>query len=411
MAISQLIKGNLERSSWIRRMFEEGLKLRTEFGADNVYDFSLGNPDVEPPAAFTGVLTQLVQDSKPGMHGYMPNAGYPEVRAAVAGRASRDQGLAIPPENIVMTVGAAGGLNVLLKTILDPGDEVIVIRPWFAEYYFYIQNHGGRFVDVPSGPGFSLDAEAIRRALTPRTAAVLINSPNNPTGRIYSAEELRALAAVLSEHGAACGRYPYLIADEPYREIVYGGAVVPSVMAVYPETIVATSWSKTLSLPGERIGYLAVSPRASDSKSLMDGLIMCTRILGFVNAPALMQRAVSQLLDERCDVASYARRGRLLAAGLREVGYEFPDPSGAFYVFVRAPELPSGPVGGPGVDPGSGLDVAFVMHLKRYHILAVPGVGFGYPGWFRLSFCVSEKTIKDSLPVFKKAMEDWKAGK
>lgn len=403
MAVSRLIKENLERSSWIRRMFEEGLKLKKEFGADKVYDFSLGNPDVEPPAAFNGIVARLAADTSRGTHGYMPNAGYPAVRAAVAGKASRDQGLAIPPENIVMTVGAAGGLNVLLRTILDPGDEVIVFKPYFAEYFFYVQNHGGRFIDVPTGPGFTPDPEALRAALSPRTACVIVNSPNNPTGRIYTRAELEALGAVLEEHGRKTGRYPYLVADEPYREIVYGGATVPSPMLAYRETIVATSWSKSLSLPGERIGYLAVSPNCEDAKGLVDGLAMCTRILGFVNAPALLQRAVAELLDERCDVASYERRGRLLAEGLRAAGYEFPEPAGAFYIFARVPELPGEPI--------PGLDVAFVMHLKKYNLLAVPGVGFGCPGWFRLSYCVAEKTIRDAIPLFARAMEDWKAGR
>lgn len=432
MAVSRQIQENLERSSWIRRMFEEGLKLKKEFGADKVFDFSLGNPDVEPPTAFAATLARLAADTTAGAHGYMPNAGYPSVRAAVAKKASRDQGLEIPAENIVMTVGAAGGLNVLLKTILDPGDEVVVFRPYFAEYFFYVQNHGGKFVDVPTGPGFSPDPEALRAALTPRTACVIINSPNNPTGRIYTKEELEAIAAVLSEHGRKTGRFPYLVADEPYREIVYGGALVPSPMLAYPETIVATSWSKSLSLPGERIGYLAVSPRSGDAKGLVDGLAMCTRILGFVNAPALMQRAVAELLDEKCDVASYERRGRLLSEGLRAAGYDFPEPEGAFYIFARVPELPGAelePRGAAGVAGGAsaaskagaaqdgraaapalGLDVAFAMHLKKYNILAVPGVGFGCPGWFRLSYCVAEKTIRGALPLFAKAMEDWKAG-
>jgi len=416
MAVSRQIKENTERSSWIRRMFEEGIKLKKEFGADQVYDFSLGNPDLPPPSAFDTVLAALARNAGSG-HGYMPNAGYPEVRAAVALKASREQGLSIPADDIVMTVGAAGGLNVILKTILDPGDEVIVIRPWFAEYYFYIQNHQGSFIDVPSGPGFSLDLEAIRGALTLRTAALIINSPNNPTGRIYPKAELEALGALLTEHGRAAGRMPYLIADEPYRQIVYGGVEVPSAMLAYPETIVVTSWSKSLSLPGERIGYIAVSPLCADAKALVDGMAMVTRILGFVNAPALMQKAVAQLLDEKADVASYERRGRLLADGLKAAGYDFPEPMGAFYLFPRVPDSPVlalavEAIEGPSrsASPTLGLDVAFVMHLKKYNILGVPGVGFGQPGWFRLSYCVSEKTIRDSIPAFARAMEDWRRG-
>ncbi len=412
MAVSRRIKDNLERSSWIRRMFEEGLKLKKEFGADNVFDFSLGNPDVEPPEAFAQTLARLAADRTPGTHGYMPNAGYPAVRAAVARKASRDQGLEIPADNILMTVGAAGGLNVALATILDPGDEVIVFSPYFAEYFFYAQNHGGKFVVVPTKAGFSPDPEALARALSPRTACVIVNSPNNPTGRIYSEAELYAVAEALMAHGRKTGRYPYLIADEPYREIVYGGARVPSAMLAYPETIVATSWSKTLSLPGERIGYLAVSPRCEDAKALVDGMAMCTRILGFVNAPALMQRVVAELLDARCEVESYERRGRLLAEGLKAAGYEFPEPAGAFYLFAKVPERaacgdrPQGEVrdGAATREP----DVEFVMHLKKYNILAVPGVGFGAPGWFRLSFCVAESTIRGAIPRFTRAIEEWK---
>ncbi|HUW40740.1 MAG TPA: pyridoxal phosphate-dependent aminotransferase [Rectinemataceae bacterium] len=407
MPVSRQIRKNMERSSWIRRMFEEGVKLKAEFGADKVFDFSLGNPDLEPPEAFRAVMRRLVEDTSAGTHGYMPNAGYPAVREAVARKASAQQGLDMGASSIVMTVGAAGGLNTVLKALLDPGDEVVLVKPYFAEYYFFVQNQQGAVVEVDSGPGFSLDAEKLRSSLSPRTAAVIVNSPNNPTGVIYTRAQLDALAAVLSEHGARTGRMPYLIADEPYREIVYGGAQVPSAMLAYPETIVVTSWSKTLSLPGERIGYIAVSPRCADAKELFEGMAMCTRTLGYVNAPALMQRAVAELLDEKCDVASYARRGAELARGLRAAGYEFPDPEGAFYIFAKAPE----PAPSRRADAEAlGLDVAFVMHLKKYNILGVPGQGFGTPGWFRLSYCVSEATIRGAIPLFARAMEDWKAG-
>ncbi|MDA8426810.1 MAG: pyridoxal phosphate-dependent aminotransferase [Treponema sp.] len=414
MPISRQVKNSMEHSSWIRRMFEEGVKLKAEFGADQVFDFSLGNPDLEPPEAFRAVMRRLVEDTRAGTHGYMPNAGYASVREAVARKASAQQGLAMGASSIVMTVGAAGGLNTALKAILDPGDEVIVIKPYFAEYHSFIQNHQGIVVEVEAGPGFSLSAENVRAALSPRTAAVIVNSPNNPTGVIYTRAELSALAALLSEHGARCGRMPYLIADEPYREIVYGGAEVPSAMAAYPETIVVTSWSKTLSLPGERIGYIAVSPRCADAKELFEALAMCTRNLGYVNAPALMQRAVAELLDEQCDVRSYARRGSELARGLRAAGYEFPDPQGAFYIFARAPEPSTArraEAAASGLDLDGGADVAFVMHLKKYKVLGVPGRGFGTPGWFRLSYCVSEATIRGAIPLFAKAMEDWKAGR
>lgn len=384
-------------------MFDEGQRLKAIHGAGQVFDFSLGNPDIEPPPAFGEALLRLASSPERGSHGYMSNAGYPGVRAAVAARASRDQGLEIPSSHIVMSVGAAGGLNVVLKTLLDPGDEVVVVRPYFAEYLFYVQNHGGAFVPVASGPDFALDPEAIAAALTEKTACVILNSPNNPTGRIYTRPELEAVAEVLRAHGRKVSRLPYIIADEPYREIVYEGAKVPSVMEVYEETIVVYSWSKSLSLPGERIGYIALSPRASSPKAVLDGLAFSTRVLGFVNAPALMQRVVASLLDEVSDVERYARRGRLLSHGLREAGYDFPEPQGAFYIFARVPDLPNSPS-----RPGD--DVAFAMHLKDYRVLAVPGVGFGCPGWFRLSFCVSEDTIRGAIPLLGEAREAWLAG-
>jgi len=411
MAVSKEAKENLGRPSWIRRMFEEGEKLRASLGPEAVYDFSLGNPDIEPPAAFRAALEKIVADPSAGRHGYMANAGYLSVREAVARKASAEQGLTLGAGNIVMSVGAAGGLNVVLKSILDPGDEVIVIKPYFAEYIFYIQNYQGVFTPIDAGPGFSLSAENLRKALTPRTAAVILNSPNNPTGVIYSKEELAAAAKALLEHGNACGRYPYLIADEPYRTIVYGGASVASAMEAYPETIVVSSWSKSLSLPGERIGYIAISPRCADARDLFAAMAMNTRSLGFVNAPALMQRAVAELLDESADVASYARRGAMLGKGLRAAGYEFPEPRGAFYFFVRVPKR----AGHAGTVPVSatagGSDVDFAMHLKKYNIIVVPGEGFGCPGWFRISYCVSERAIKGAIPLFAKALEEWKAGK
>jgi aspartate aminotransferase len=416
MPVSRLVKANLGRASWIRRMFEEGQRLRALRGTDEVYDFSIGNPDIEPPAAFRDTMARLVADPEPGRHGYMPNPGYASVREAVARMASVEQGVQLVADNIVMTAGAAGGLNIILKTILDPGDEVVVVRPYFAEYFFYVQNHGGILAPVDAGPGFALSAKNLRKALSPHTACVILNSPNNPTGVVYSKEELEAVADTLREHGRTTGRMPYLVADEPYRRIVYDGTAVPPVMAAYPETIVVSSWSKSLSLPGERIGYIAISPRCADAEELFAGMSMSTRVLGFVNAPALMQRAVAELLDERADVASYARRRDLLARGLEAAGYEFPFPSGAFYIFARVPGFPLEDETTAADDSRStssaedlGLDIAFVMHLKNYGILAVPGVGFGCPGWFRVSYCVSERIIERALPMFFRAIEEWKA--
>ncbi|HRY54956.1 MAG TPA: pyridoxal phosphate-dependent aminotransferase [Spirochaetia bacterium] len=403
MPISRQVAESLGRASWIRRMSDEARALRAERGAGEVFDFSLGNPDLEPPQAFGEALSRVAADPARGTHGYMPNLGYPEVREAVARRASRDQGLEIPAGLVAMSAGAAGGLNVVLKTILDPGDEVLAFRPYFAEYLFYVQNFGGAFVPVDSSPGFRPDPEALRAALSPRTACLILNSPNNPTGRVYGRESLAAVAEVLEEQGRRTGRMPYLVADEPYREIAYRGVEVPSPMLAYPETIVVSSWSKSLSLPGERIGYVAVSPRCAEPKAIVEGLAFSTRVLGFVNAPALMQRTVAGLLDQRADVASYERRGGRLARGLREAGYEFEEPEGAFYLFVRVPERAA-----PAPADPRGPDVAFAMHLKERGLIAVPGVGFGCPGYFRLSYCVSEATIEGSLPRFAEALESWR---
>jgi aspartate aminotransferase len=404
LAVSHSTAENLGRSSWIRRMSDEGQRLKAQYGAENVFDCSLGNPDLEPPPAFRESLLALASSAARGAHGYMPNGGYPEVCAAVARRASRDQRIEIPAAQIVMSVGAAGGLNVVLKTILDPGDEVVAISPYFPEYPFYAGNHGGTFVPVAPRADFSPDPEAIAAALSPRTACVLLNSPNNPTGRVYSREDLAGVAAVLEAHGRRTGRYPYLIADEPYREIVYDGVELPSLMEAYAETIVVSSWSKSLSLPGERIGYVAVSPRSAAARELVAGCCFATRVLGFVNAPALMQRVVARLLDEVADVESYSRRRSLLCEGLRAAGYEFQDPKGAFYVFVRVPGNSAAPRMSTELLDS---DVAFVMHLKDNRVIAVPGVGFGYPGYFRLSFCVSEDTIRGSLPRLMEARDTW----
>jgi Aspartate/tyrosine/aromatic aminotransferase len=371
-------------------MSEEAQALKGQYGQEAVFDFSLGNPDLEPPQTFSAALAELAAHPERGSHGYMANAGYPEVREAVARRASSDQGLEIPASHIVMSVGAAGGLNVVLRTILEPGDEVLAFAPYFPEYAFYAANFGASFVPIRSRSDFSPDPKALAAALGPRTACLILNSPNNPTGKIYSRGDLAAVAAVLEEHGRRCGRMPLIVADEPYREIVYRGAVVPSVMAAYAETVVVSSWSKSLSLPGERIGYVAVSPRCDSSEEMAKGLAFSTRVLGFVNAPALIQKAVAAALDERADVASYAERGTILSEGLRSAGYDFPEPEGAFYAFVRAP---------------GGDDIDFAMRLKEDRVIVVPGTGFGCPGYFRVSFCVSKRSIAGALPVFRRAME------
>jgi aspartate aminotransferase len=374
-------------------MFEEGNQLRKQYGADKVFDFSLGNPDIEPPPAFHRVFTKLARGDKKGAHGYMPNAGFPQVRAALAAKAGREHGVSLEGSHIIMSVGAAGGLNVVFKAILNPGDEVIVSRPYFMEYRAYIGNHGGRLVEVDALPDFNLDVPAIGAKLSEKTAAVLINSPHNPTGRIYPAKTIAELADVLHAHGKRCGRLPYLVADEPYREIAYNNIPVPPILSAYPESLAVNSYSKSLSLPGERIGYIAVSPAIRDEQEVLNALIYTTRILGFVNAPALMQRIVAELTFARVDVAVYARRRDSFKRILDEAGIKYTEPEGAFYLFCQVP---------------GGDDGAFVSHLKEHLILGVPGTGFGKPGWVRFAYCVDEKLIQAAGPAFRKAMETWK---
>jgi aspartate aminotransferase len=387
MTVSKAIQASIERSSWIRKMFEEGAKLKAEKGAENVYDFSLGNPDVAPPEEFYSTFQKLASLKIDGIHGYMPNAGYPDVREKIAQRVSKEQNISLDNNAIVMTCGAAGGLNVIFKTILNPEDEIIVPTPYFVEYEFYVSNHQGKLITVKSNNDFSINIKAIESAITSKTKAILINSPNNPTGKIYSEEDITKLSQMLKTKNNG---EIYLISDEPYRDIIYDGIHVPSILNHYKQSILVTSYSKTLSIPGERIGYMAVNPLCKDYQLLMSGLVLSNRILGFVNAPALMQRIVAELNDVSVNMDPYIKRRKIFMDGLTEAGYTYPKPEGAFYIFCKAP-----------IDD----DVAFVNHLKSFNILAVPGVGFSGPGYFRLSYSVSEKTIEASIPFFKKAME------
>jgi aspartate aminotransferase len=390
------ITQSIERSSFIRKMFEEGQKRKEKFGAANVFDFSLGNPNLEPPAQFREIMRRLIEASDPGRHGYMANAGYPETRRAVAEYLSRHNRARFTEEDVVMTVGAGGGLNVVLKTILNPGEEVIIPSPYFVEYNFYLDNHQGVSKVVGTGPGFRLDCEAIASAVTEKTRAVLINSPNNPTGRVYSEAEIRELAAVLERESRRLGRPVYLISDEPYRKIVYDGIQVPSIFDAYRESFVVTSFSKDLSLPGERIGYAAVHPEMSDKPGIVAGLVLCNRILGYVNAPALMQRAIAHLLGESVDISLYQRKRDRLCKGLKASGYRFMTPEGAFYLFPESPIQD---------------DVAFVAGLREENILTVPGSGFGGPGHFRIAYCVADEVIDRALPGFERVMKRFGKGK
>lgn len=393
MTIAKKIETIISKSSWIRKMFEEGARLKAEHGPENVFDFSLGNPNVPPPEKFNETLRDIVTTCGPGDHCYMPNTGYPSVCQSVSEYLSEEQGTPVAEKDVLMTCGAAGALNVILKTILDPGDEVITPAPYFVEYGFYADNHGGVLKTVPTKPDFTLDIEAISDGITDKTKAVLINSPNNPTGQIYSEESLKELGELLERKSKALNRIIYLLSDEPYRKIVYDGVVVPSIFAAYPESIIATSYSKDISIPGERLGFAAVNPNAAHKEELLGGMALANRILGFVNAPALMQRVVACLQGISVDISEYDRKRTLLCDGLGACGYEFVSPPGAFYLFPKAP-IPD--------------DVKFVKALQDELILTVPGSGFGGPGHFRIAFCVEDETITRAMPGFRKVMEKFR---
>ncbi len=393
MTIATHIATFLEKSSWIRKMFEEGARLKAIHGADSVFDFSLGNPYLPPPETFRHKLKEIADSEKPGVHAYMPNPGYPFVRQSVAQYLKKEHNAEITENEILMTCGAAGGLNVILKTILDPGDEVITPAPYFVEYGFYADNHGGSLKTVQTHPDFTLDLDAIEKAITNKTKAVLINSPNNPTGQVYSKESIDKLGGILSRKSRELDRTIYLLSDEPYRKIVFDGIRVPSIFAAYPDSLVATSHSKDLSIPGERIGFIAINPAAQYKTDLVSGMALANRILGFVNAPALMQRLVAELQGESVDISHYAKKRELLCNGLKDCGYDFVKPPGTFYLFPRSP-----------IED----DVKFVQALQEELILAVPGSGFGGPGHIRLAFCVDDQTITDAMPGFEKAIRKFK---
>jgi aspartate aminotransferase len=387
MAIAMKIAGHISRSSWIRRMFEEGERLRQEFGPEHIHDFTLGNPDVEPPAAFQSELLALARNPLPGMHRYMNNAGYAETRAAVAAKLSRDSGLPVGADHVVMTCGAGGALNVVLKTILNPGEEVIILAPYFVEYKFYIDNHGGVPVEVwTDHETFQLDIDAIERALTPKTRAIIICSPNNPTGVIYPEESLKRLGDLLKGIHLRNGHRIYVISDEPYARIAYDGKHVPNIFPLVECSVVVTSHSKDLALPGERIGYLAANPAMDTAMQFMEGAIFSNRVLGFVNAPALMQRLVANLQDESVDITEYQAKRDLLVTELTAMGFSMVRPDGAFYLFPKSPVAD---------------DVEFVKLAQKHHILLVPGTGFGAPGFFRIAYCVDKKVIERSLPAWR----------
>lgn len=395
MAISRKIEGFIENSSWIRRMFEDGIRLKEQYGAENVFDFSLGNPNVDPPERFRELLAEVVGECgcTPGSHMYMPNVGYADTRIQIASHLSCEHEMALSADHIIMTCGAGGALNVVFKTLFDPGDEIIIPKPFFAEYTFYVDNHGAVPVFVETKEDFSLDLDAIGRALTPRTKVILINSPNNPTGKVYDQASIEGLAALIEEKGREYGTQIYLVSDEPYSTIAYDGIRVPCVLKACRNSLVVTSYSKSLSVPGERIGYIALGPGIEDIEQLIGGLTLSNRILGFVNAPALMQRVVGRMQGVYVDVEHYRRKRDLLCNGLWEAGFEFERPDGAFYLFPRTPIAD---------------DVAFVRALQERNILVVPGSGFGGPGHVRISYCVDDATIVNSMEGFAAVMRQYR---
>ena len=388
MPVSEKVKRFSEEGGWIRRMFEAGIALKQQYGEDKVFDLSLGNPVVEPPPEFHQELRRLAENPIKGMHRYMPNAGYPETREAVAASLRTETGLPFSIADIIMTCGAAGGLNVVLKTILNPGDEVVLFAPYFVEYVYYTDNHGGVPVVAPTDDGFQPDLEALEGLITPRTRAVLINSPNNPSGAVYTADRIKGLGQLLSNKAAQYGTEIFLISDEPYRRIIYDGITYPQVFPYHEASLVVTSHAKDLALPGERIGYIAVNPAYEGRSELMDGLTFCNRILGFVNAPAFMQHAVRAIQGVSVDVGDYQRKRDSLYRQLTEMGYSVFKPQGAFYMFPRSP-----------IED----EVAFVDELQRHNVLVVPGRGFGSPGHFRISYCVEERVLEGAMEGFRKA--------
>lgn len=390
MSIADNVAKRMAAGSWIRRMFEEGTVLKKQYGEENVFDLSIGNPIMEPPPEFYTELKQFVERAKPGRHRYMENAGYAETRAAVAARLTSETGIRLTTNDIVMTCGAAGGLNVVLKTILNPGDEVIVFAPYFMEFDNYIDNHGGITKILPTDEQFIPRLDILESAITDKTKGVIINSPNNPTGVVYSEDFMRKLGKLLREKEAWFKTQIFLISDEAYRKIIYDGLVCPPVFHHYHNSIVVSSHSKDLALPGERIGYIAVHPECGQREELVNGFVFCNRILGFVNAPALMQHLVRNLQDVTVSVAEYQRKRDFLYNHLVQMGYSLVKPQGAFYMFPKSPIAD---------------DIAFVNELRQWNVLVVPGSGFGAPGYFRISYCVDDRTLEGSLAGFKKVAQ------
>ena len=386
--ISAKIKEKLASGSAIRKMFEEGNRLKKLYGDDKVFDFSIGNPDLEPPKEVSDALRELADNPTPGMHGYMSNSGYESTRAAIAAQRAAQSGLEIGSDAVCMTVGAASAMNDVLHSLLDADDEVIVLAPFFMEYINYIENHNGKVVIVQTDDKFMPDFDAIKAAITPKTKAIIINSPNNPSGVVYGEDQLTKLNELLK----AQDHVIQVISDEPYIDLVYDGLTVPSVLKYIDNVVICFSWSKSLSLPGERIGYTLVSPKNEDYEDLTGAIVLSNRILGSVNAPAIWQKVVEKALNAKVDVANYEYRRNLLYSNIVDAGFEAVKPNGALYIFMKTPE---------------GLtDTEFQDVCAKYNLLLVPGASFKRSGYMRLAFCVSEQTIRNSREAFAKIAEE-----
>jgi len=377
----------MERSAFISKMFEAGAQLKAQYGEDKVCDFSLGNPTLKPPVIFSTALNKLAALDFPGKHAYMPNAGYTDVREVIAAAISREQGIPVSGGRVVMTCGAGGALNIALKTLLDPGDQVLVSIPCFVDYGFYVDNHGGALKAVKCKKDFDLDVDVLAENITVNTKAIIINSPNNPSGRVYPEATIRSLGEMLTRKSKELNRPIYLISDEPYKRITYQGIIVPAIFPFYKNSIIVNSYSKALSIPGERIGWLAVHPHADDAEDIYKGCVLCNRILGYVNAPALMQKVIAEVEGTLVDVREYEKKRDFLCKELKRIGYQFREPDGAFYIFAQAP---------------GGDDIKTVAALREQLILVAPGTGYGMPGYFRIAFCTDDAVIERALPGFEK---------
>ena len=392
--ISEKMKPYVKKNSAIRMMFEEGNRLRAKYGADKVFDFSLGNPSVPAPDSVREAIIELVNTTDPTvLHGYMSNAGFEDVRQTIAESLNRRFDTKFSAKNLIMTVGAASGLNVILKTILNPGEEVIVFAPYFLEYGAYVRNYDGVLVEIsPDTTTFQPNLAEFEQKITPKTRAVIVNTPHNPTGVVYSEETIKKLSAILEAKQKEFGTVIYLISDEPYRELAYDGVEVPYLTKYYNNTVVGYSYSKSLSLPGERIGYLVIPDEADGSEELISAATIANRTLGCVNAPSLIQKVVAKCVDAKTDLAAYDKNRQALYNGLKDCGFECIKPQGAFYLFVKSP-----------VED----EKAFCEAGKKYNILMVPGSSFACPGYVRLAYCVSYETIVNSLPEFKKLAAEY----